>query len=81
MIRHCRTCGRTYIKSRWCPNCYDDSGHLRVSRPDNTTADIWIGGVPHFVLRQYPDRAQVIRCDGVNIEPMRWVNLADALNS
>ena len=82
MIRHCRTCGRTYIKSRWCPNCYDGSGHRRPPRPAiGPTPDIWIGGVPHIIIAQRPGRVKICRCDGLAAEPMRWTLLNTALNS
>ena len=87
MLKHCRTCGRTYIKSRWCPNCYDGSGHRRIARPATSpTPDIWIGGVPHIILRDADTQnggrlIKILRCDGVAYEPMRWTLLDTALNS
>ena len=85
-VKQCRGCGRVYIKARWCPNCYDNSGHARAKfapRPNTEIADIWSDGIPYFILREQVrdgvPMAQVIRADGIIIEPCKWLDTAAAI--
>jgi len=84
MIHVCRVCGRNYIRSKWCPSCYDNFGKLRLKHepisPLDNPLTIFLGGVPRYVIEVKRGIAITVRADGV-VEPIRRVDYYAALEA
>ena len=84
MIHICHTCGRSYIRARWCPACYDNYGKFRLKHepisPLDNPLTIFLGGIPRYVIEVRNGIAITVRADGV-VEPIRRVDYYAALEA